>query len=204
MNVRNHKLSNVLWVDKAIFSIKCSYDGRFLFLGHSKGFLSVIEIQKNCILRTFQILVATIFSIDMFRDNQSAIASDRDGNIIKIGWDINANNNYKFRVVQNFQQLGSNFTMKICIAADQQNLLIGSGGIIRLFNFKTCEIKKEFKLADSIRAIELIKNDTQAVIVESNGSITVLDMKRDQIAKQNNKEYLTYKNYSVLTAKAIC
>ena len=97
---RNLKLKNSLISDlnKQIYSLKCSYDNKYLFLGHKDGYLSIVDIKKFQNIGTFKIILNSIYSMAIFRDNQQAIVSDWKGNVIKIKWDLNASAEDDFQI----------------------------------------------------------------------------------------------------------
>ena len=123
-----------------------------------------------------------IYSVAFSRDNQRAFISDYRGGIGVIKWKVGANSGDDFHWSEGFEKLGFEGTHSICLTKDEKYLLVGSKKEFFVYETTTREVIKEFQLTDSVIAINLIKNNKKAIIVEQNGHVSILDLETMQIS----------------------
>ena len=118
-------------------------------------------------------------------DNQSAIIGDYNERVKMIKWQTGANSGDDFDFTQKSLHLGKSVAATICLTKDEKYLLLGSDGLLSVFDTTTIRVKK-FKLTDYVAAISLIKDDKKVLIVEQNGNVSIIDLetlKASSIAK---------------------
>ena len=72
---RNYKILKSFIVYSAPFYMVCSYDSKFLFIGHLSGFLSVIDIQNFRPIAYLKANEDSIYCMVVLRDNRHIIVS---------------------------------------------------------------------------------------------------------------------------------
>ena len=117
----------------------------------------------------------SIESVAFTRNNQSSYIADWEGNIALINWKQNSSSANDFGT-QVLTKVGNKRTYTICLTKHEKNLLVGSNKLVSMINTETREVTKEFKLTDYVRGIELINEGKEALIAESNGNLTILDL----------------------------
>ena len=136
-----------------------------------------------------------IYSVAFSRDNQSVYISDDDGYIKIIKWEAGANSGDEFDFSEEPKKIGRKYIKSICLTKDEKHLLVGSRYLLSVFETKTREVIKEFKMTNYVKKISLIKDDKKAIIAESNGNLSILDLETLEIfsvAKNiTNNQYLS-------------
>ena len=133
----------------------------------------------------------TILSVAFSRGNQSAFISDHGGNIKMIKWQAGANSGNDFDFTGEPKKVG-NGCFSVCLAKDEKYLLVGSHNSVFVFETTTREVTKEFKLASSVKEINLIKDGKKALIAGYNGNLSIIDLEILKI-KQIAKNITNYK-----------
>ena len=111
------------------------------------------------------------------QDNQSAFISDRGGKIKIIKWKPNVNTDHDFDFTQNNTQ-GGNVTIQICLTRDDKNLLVGSNGLVSIFNTRSRKLINQFKLHDVVytMGIKLICGRKSVVITIDIGVLKIINL----------------------------
>ena len=132
-------------------------------------------------------------------DNQSAFIGDDKGNIKMIKWKQNASSGDDFDFSEKPKKVGNGWTFSICLTKDEKYLLVGSNRLVSLYETTTREITKEFKMIFYVVQISLIKDGKKAIIAESNGDLSIINLGTLEIS--SIAENIT--NDKVLTSFAI-
>ena len=190
--VRNAKLTKHLiqtkqrlhtWdsnVNEYVQSQNCSYDSKYQFIGYTRGWLGIFNIQKDKTLKNIQALSDTIFSVAFTQDNQSAFISDSSGKIKMIKWKSNASTEHDFDFDQNSTQVSNNLD-QICLTRNDKNLMVGSNGFLSVFNTRSRKLINQFKLNDFVLGIKLMNDGKSVLIAEYNGDLTIINLETMQM-----------------------
>ena len=100
-----------------------------------------------------------------------------------IKWLAGANSGGDFDFTEKPKKVGNDCTFSICLTKDEKYLLVGSTGLVRVFETTTREVTKEFKLTTFVSGINLIKDGKKAIIVQGNGNLSILDLETLEIKK---------------------
>ena len=118
-----------------------------------------------------------IQSVAISTDNQKAFISDHSGNIKIIKWKPEAGSiKISGHSEEENTKVGNNLTYSICLTKDEKYLLVGSDGLVSLFETETREVTKEYIMQTCVVAIKLIKNGKKALIAEENGNLSIIDL----------------------------
>ena len=180
--------------------ITCSYDSKYLFIACGDKLL-ILDIKKCQQLETIKPFTRFFYSFSFYGDNENAIIGDTHGNIKKLSWGKNDNTVNDFKITEDYGRIGGNWTESICLTDDEENLIVGSVGSIKIFNFEKRQVIKEFKLKSYVRDIELIEDGKKAAIVMWNGHLTILDLKLLEVSK---KLYINSDNRRIECVRVIC
>ena len=145
-------------------------------MGYTCGWLGIFDIQKDKTLKNIQALSSSICSVAFTQDNQSAFISDLGGKIKMIKWTPNATSENDFDFNKKTTQVGQCNTYNICLTRDDKNLLVGSDQLVSVYNIKTRNVTKEFKLNATVKGIKLIDDGTNALIAEINNDLTIINL----------------------------
>ena len=110
------------------------------------------------------------------QDNQGAFISEYSGKIKMIRWKPNANTELDFDFTQKIFRVGNSSTFQICLTRDDKNLLVGSKGLVNVFNIETRNVTKEYKLDAVVRGIKFIDGGKGVLIAEDNGDLTIINL----------------------------
>ena len=169
-------------VNMCVFSQTCSQDNKYQLIGYSSGWVSIFDLQKHQTLKNLKVMSKCIHSIAFSRDNQSAFICDSNGYLKMIKWQAGANSKYKFDLIQKPQKVCTGYIRSICLTKDEKYLLIGSKGLVSLFEIRTREVTKEFKLTSIVQGICLIKYGKKVIIAERNGNLSIIDLETLEIS----------------------
>ena len=165
-----------------ICSIACTYDNKYLFVGYTKGLLSIVDIQTAETIKNCKALRNIIYSIAFTKNNRTAYISDGDGYIRMMKWKQNANTEEDFELLKfkksELLKIGNKYTYNICLTNDEENLIIGSGSIgkVYILNLYSEEVIKEFNLTTIILKISQVDEEMFAVVAEYNSDLTIIDL----------------------------
>ena len=127
-------------------------------------------------------MLDSIYSMAFSRDNQSAFISDFYGNIKIINWKAGTNSEDQLNLIQNFEKVGDYGTYSICLTKDEKYLLVGSNGLVCVFEIATREVAKEIRLWDMVKGISLIQDGKKAIIIESGAGFSIIDLETLEIS----------------------
>ena len=131
-----------------------------------------------------------ISSVAFSRDNQSAYISSYSGHIKMIKWQVGANSEDEFDFTEESKQAGG-FIQSICLTKDEKYLLVGLSPHLRILETETREVRKKFKLTGLVVTISLIQDGKKAIITQTNGNFSILDL---ETLKKSNAKNITYDN----------
>ena len=172
-------------IDQYVISQNCSQDNKYQFIGYSCGWLEIFDIQNDKSIVTNQVLSGGISKVAFTQDNLGAYISDSKGNINLVKWTPDASSESDFDINKDVTQVGNGSTSKICLTGDDKNLLVGSDGLVSVFNTETKKVTKEFKMKQDIRGIKLIDNGKSALIAEYSGDLTIINLETMEISSSN-------------------
>ena len=87
-------------------------------------------------------MLEAICSVAFLRNNQSVFISDYYGNIKMIKWQPGANYKDDFDCTEELRKVGDCGTQSICLTKDDKYLLIGSEGLVSVFETETRKVTK--------------------------------------------------------------
>ena len=171
----------------------CSQDSRYQFIGCSDRWLEIFDIHRHQTLRNIKALPGVIYSVAFTQDNQGAYISDAKGWVKLIKWKPNASSKEDFDFIQKPTKIDENIRITdLCLTGDCKSLLVGSKGLMSVFDIEAMEVTKEFELTDIVVGIKLINDGKNAIIAEVNGDLTIIDLETMEII-QSNKIFTKYK-----------
>lgn len=197
-------------VTDCVRSLKCSYDDKFLFAGYQDGSISIVDIQKFCVLENIQVFTcpygvsAGIHQhIYFFKNNESAIIGNASGHMKKLCWGPNASTLKDFNLTKDYGTIVSSKTtiLEIFITDDEEHLIISLKDCVRVQCLDTGIIKHLFEFEFQIARIEVIENRQKTVVVGYNSELSIIDMNSLQIS-ETRKLITDDKNVSLI--KVIC
>ena len=159
----------------------------------------MFDLQKNQTLRNIHVMPGEIWSVAFSRDNQNSFISDYNGNIKMINWQTVANSEGDLSLPFFYKRPHHGATESIHLTKDEKYLVVGSYESVIIFDTATREITKEFYMGDYVRRINMIKNDTKAIIPEMNGTLSIIDLETMEISRIA-KKVTDGKELSVITA----
>ena len=200
-SIQNQKLicTIKLHTTESIRSLTCSKDNNFVFIGHDSGYLSIVSIKNNQILKTTKDFDIEICSIIIFKDNQNAIVSDFDGHIKKLNWKQDAKNDYDFQYIKNYGNVSGSYTTNICLNNNEDSIFICSYLEVFIQNLDTGKKTAKFILCGVAKEVELVENGEKAVVVQDDGKIFILDLDVLGITEIDHGHELTNGNHTRCT-----
>ena len=171
-----------------VFSLTCSYDNKYLMLGYSYGYLSILDIQKNKIVKNVKALSSTIWAVAFTKDSKYAYISDFSGNL-----NIMCMENFEF--IEDFIKIGANGTLTICLSNDDKKLLVVSNEMLKIFDLDNREVVKEFRESD-YKKVSLINGGESILLSGANGELTIIDFETLEIVKTFDAKHTT--NYKLI------
>ena len=162
-------------------------------MGCNNGWLSISDLQNHQTIKNIKVLSGDIYSMAFSRDNQTAYISDYDGNIKIINWCLGADSEHDFDFNEQPKKVGYGETRSICLTKDEKYLLVGSKGLVAVFETTTKEVKvwKEIVLTVNVHGINLIKDGKFALVAEYNGDLSIIDLESWDIFKRVFKNVTT-------------
>jgi len=108
--------------------MKCSSDGKFLFVGFNNGWIQIINIQNFQSIKIAKVLTGGIYSVAFSKTNNKAYVSDYYGNIMIVSWKDNAIKEEDFDSNQKaIKVIDEGYgTCSIMLSNDDNELLVGS------------------------------------------------------------------------------
>ena len=183
---------------KWIQSQACTYDSRYLFTGYQSGVLTIFDLEQDKIVKVFQALHSGIYSITFTKDCQQAYISDDDGNLKTMMLRSDANPGQDFKFTKDFKQIGSYATKNICLTDDEKNQIVGSRYYVRVVNIEKGDVTKEFKISEEIRELKLIGDGMSVLVAESNGNLTIIDLKTMKVSSNHQQIVKDVKSVAII------
>lgn len=166
-----------------IYSLTCSYDNRYLFVGVQKESLIIIDILKNVCYRNDEAWPREVGAVAMSRDNQSAMLSDTFGNIRRIEWAKDTKSEVDFYITEEYGQVPPP-VWQLCMTRDENNLFIGTFGSVNVLNCVTKEITKKFGQLYFVKGLDLVENGEKIIVIYNGGYLTIVDSEFREIQKK--------------------
>ena len=186
--------------DKTILSQAFTPDNQFLLIGHTNGLLSILNIQCNS-LKKYQlfpdsekhgIFNSDIVSIAVTKNNEKIYICSLDSTILTMTIKKHSQpmynyskgiestlTRYTFKKDQKFENMIEYPSLRICLANDDQKLIIASQfrlKIIDCSNGLSMSNFEEFRFNSPIEGIRLINNNKSMLIAEMEGQLTIVDL----------------------------
>ena len=163
-------------VDARVYSQSVSQDNRYQLIGYVKGILGIFDLQSHKTLKNINFLSEAIFGVTFSRDNQNACIGDNNGLFKMIKWKADAKSGDDFHFTKKSNNVGHFPSGAMCLTKDDKYLLVGSSKYVCVFENKTRKVKKKFKLKSNIQGISLVQDGKKAIIAESNGNLSIVDL----------------------------
>ena len=180
-------------IEKNICSIACTHDSKYLLVGYASGFLSIFDLKNNIKLTTQKSLSDDIYSMVITKNNEFGYISDWTGNIRIFDFKT-------FKFLEKSKQIGMQNTKNICLVNNDEDLLVASDAIVKVYNTKSKKIVNTLKFSHTVMKISLINEDESFIIASKNGDLCVVDLKSLKI-KHTYKDIT--KNYELTSIAVI-
>ena len=166
-STRNFKILAILNTYSNINSMVCSFDNRYVFVGHHDGWLSIIDLHKHCLLTYFQVMFH-ILKIIMLKCNNQALIICKNGKIQKICWKDNPSTTADFQTTEAYtlSRIDDKYS-EYCLTKNQENLIVSKNDHLEIFNFHENKVIKKYK-APLLHSFDIIENTNKVMIATSN------------------------------------
>jgi len=155
-----------------------------LFIGYPDGYFAIRDLKKNQTVLVRNELEATVWSIAVARDNKHAYLSDWRGNITKVTWTIDKNDEFIVEFPDQPVRLGGEWPLSIELAQDDKSLLICARDILRVWNTEKREVTHRIVFGDTgnwASELKLINNDSHYIAAFFDGSIKCVDLQKMEL-----------------------
>ena len=165
-------------VEEVVTKQNCSQDSKYQFIGYNNGWLGIFDIQKEKKIKNIQALLSCyVGSVAFTQDNQRAFIGYHDGHVKMIKWKPNASTEHDFDFKQSSIKMGNDYTFQLCLTRDDKNILVGSKGLLSIFNTRTRVLINQFKLNTYVTGIKQIDGGKNAFIANYDGDLGILNLK---------------------------
>lgn len=103
-SIRTLKKLRTIKTFVTILSFCCSYDSKYIFTSHMKGWVTILDIKNGKVLITFR-ASEDVCKIRLFEDNQNAILCDSNNVIKQINWKKNASTRDDFQLSNEYKTI---------------------------------------------------------------------------------------------------
>ena len=163
---------------QCVYSLTSTYDSKYLLVGYKDGYLSICDLQNDRIVKTIKAMNHNIYSVAITKDNKYAYISDVTGSIKKLNIDT-------LEFTEDFKRIGRYTTNGICLANDDEILLVGSEKTVRVFDIEKREIVKEITIANRILKIILVNDNKNVLIAQENGDLAIIDVESLELIEES-------------------
>ena len=160
---------------KTICSQTCTYDSKYLLIGLTDGYFSIVDIQKGKTVKIIKALKDSIFCVALTKDGRDAYVCDFRGLIKKLNQKNDENSKFIFKFVGRAKKIGSFSTFCICLTPCERFLMLGSYKTVTLYHTEFMDVYYTIKYNSPVQSINLISYGIYVVISHRNGDLTILD-----------------------------
>jgi len=153
-----------------IRSLMCSNNSKYLFIGCKYGYLAVFNLANANDELFHHCLKKDIYSMIITKDDQNVYITDISGNMRRMQWKKNtfSKDGYEF-INAKEENIGSDFTYKVCLTKDEENLVVACNQIVRLYNIRNQIQYKFLYLSSNLFSLDFIENQNSVIVLQKNG-----------------------------------